>query len=103
MDAGRRAEAHFLPAMPGHRRAAQAGHEGTGLALYAPTPRQPPRFTAVAPEGIDAEILRKGREERFDNPGGRAYRITQGQGVFRKSATSVSSRTAILLTAVGGH
>ncbi|APD48112.1 alanine--glyoxylate aminotransferase family protein [Synechococcus sp. CS-602] len=49
-----------------HRRAAQAGMKGIGLALYAADGHGSPSITAVAPEGIDAEILRKAVKERFD-------------------------------------
>jgi aspartate aminotransferase-like enzyme len=37
-----------------------------GLALYAAEGHGSPSITAVAPEGIDAEVLRKAVKERFD-------------------------------------
>jgi aspartate aminotransferase-like enzyme len=49
-----------------HRRAAQAGMKAMGLPLYAAEGHGSPAITAVAPEGIDAESLRKKVKERFD-------------------------------------
>lgn len=49
-----------------HRRAAQAGMKGMGLRLYAAEGHGSPAITAVAPEGVDAEVLRKAVKERFD-------------------------------------
>jgi len=49
-----------------HRAAAQAGMEAMGLALYAAEGHGSPAITAVAPEGIDAEALRKAVKEKFD-------------------------------------
>ncbi len=49
-----------------HRAAAQAGMEAMGLPLYAADGHGSPAITAVAPEGIDAEALRKAVKEKFD-------------------------------------
>ncbi|MCP9808081.1 alanine--glyoxylate aminotransferase family protein [Cyanobium sp. HWJ4-Hawea] len=49
-----------------HRRAAQAGMKAIGMALYAAEGHGSPAITAVAPDGIDAESLRKQVKERFD-------------------------------------
>ena len=49
-----------------HRAAAQAGMQAIGLPLYAAEGTGSPAITAVAPEGIDAEALRKAVKERFD-------------------------------------
>jgi aspartate aminotransferase-like enzyme len=49
-----------------HRAAAQAGMKAIGLPLYAAEGCGSPAITAVAPEGIDAESLRKKVKERFD-------------------------------------
>ena len=49
-----------------HRAAAQAGMVAMGLPLYAAVGYGSPAITAVAPEGIDAETLRKQVKERFD-------------------------------------
>ena len=49
-----------------HRAAAQAGMNAIGLPLYAAEGCGSPAITAVAPDGIDAESLRKKVKERFD-------------------------------------
>ena len=49
-----------------HRSAAQAGMKAIGLPLFAAEGYGSPAITAVAPEGIDAEQLRKAVKERFD-------------------------------------
>ena len=49
-----------------HRAAAQAGMTAIGLPLFAKAGHGSPAITAVAPEGIDAEQLRKSVKERFD-------------------------------------
>ena len=49
-----------------HRAAAQAGMQAMGLPLYAAEGYGSPAITAVAPEGIDAEALRKKVKDRFD-------------------------------------
>ena len=49
-----------------HRAAAQAGMQAIGLPLYAAAGHGSPAITAVAPEGIDAEAMRKAVKERFD-------------------------------------
>ena len=49
-----------------HRAAAQAGMKAMGLALFAAEGCGSPAITAVAPEGIDAEQLRKAVKEKFD-------------------------------------
>ena len=49
-----------------HRAAAQAGMTAIGLPLFAAAGHGSPAITAVAPEGIDAELLRKSVKERFD-------------------------------------
>ena len=49
-----------------HRDAAQAGMVAMGLSLYAAEGHGSPAITAVAPEGIDAEELRKAVKQRFD-------------------------------------
>ncbi|TCD59227.1 aminotransferase [Synechococcus sp. BS56D] len=49
-----------------HRDAAQAAMKAIGLPLYAAEGHGSPAITAVAPEGIDAEVLRKSVKEHFD-------------------------------------
>ena len=49
-----------------HRAAAQAGMKAIGLSLFAAEGFGSPAITAVAPEGIDAEQLRKAVKEKFD-------------------------------------
>jgi aspartate aminotransferase-like enzyme len=49
-----------------HRRATIAAMQAIGLPLYAAEGHGSPAITAVAPEGIDAESLRKKVKERFD-------------------------------------
>jgi aspartate aminotransferase-like enzyme len=49
-----------------HRAAAQAGMKAIGLPLYAAEGHGSPAITAVAPEGIDAEAMRKAVKEKFD-------------------------------------
>ena len=49
-----------------HRAASQAGMKAMGLPLYAAEGYGSPAITAVAPEGIDAEQLRKAVKDRFD-------------------------------------
>ena len=49
-----------------HRRATQAAMKAIGLPLYAADGHGSPAITAVAPEGIDAESLRKKVKDRFD-------------------------------------
>ena len=49
-----------------HRAAAQAAMKAIGLPLYAAEGHGSPAITAVAPEGIDAEAMRKAVKERFD-------------------------------------
>ena len=49
-----------------HRRATQAAMKAIGMPLYAADGCGSPAITAVAPEGIDAESLRKEVRKRFD-------------------------------------
>jgi aspartate aminotransferase-like enzyme len=49
-----------------HRDAAQAAMKAMGLALFAAEGHGSPAITAVAPEGMDAELLRKTIKDRFD-------------------------------------
>jgi aspartate aminotransferase-like enzyme len=49
-----------------HRDAAQAAMKAIGLPLYAAEGHGSPAITAVAPEGLDAEVLRKSVKEHFD-------------------------------------
>jgi aspartate aminotransferase-like enzyme len=49
-----------------HRRATQAAMKAIGMPLYAAEGFGSPAITAVAPEGIDAESLRKEVRKRFD-------------------------------------
>jgi len=49
-----------------HRAAAQAGMKAIGMPLFAAEGYGSPAITAVAPEGIDAEQLRKAVKEKFD-------------------------------------
>ncbi len=49
-----------------HRSAAQAGMKAIGLPLFAAEGHGSPAITAVAPNGIDAEQLRKAVKERYD-------------------------------------
>jgi aspartate aminotransferase-like enzyme len=49
-----------------HQRATSAAMKAIGLRLYAAEGHGSPAITAVAPEGIDAESLRKEVKNRFD-------------------------------------
>tara|TARA_B100002051_G_scaffold271298_1_gene305740 strand:+ start:219 stop:1367 length:1149 start_codon:yes stop_codon:yes gene_type:complete len=49
-----------------HRSAAQAGMKAIGMPLFAAEGHGSPAITAVAPQGIDAEQLRKAVKENFD-------------------------------------
>ncbi len=49
-----------------HQRATTAAMKAIGLPLYAAEGHGSPAITAVAPEGIDAELLRKEVKTRFD-------------------------------------
>jgi aspartate aminotransferase-like enzyme len=49
-----------------HRRATRAAMGAMGLPLFAPEGHSSPAITAVAPEELDAEALRKKVKERFD-------------------------------------
>jgi aspartate aminotransferase-like enzyme len=49
-----------------HQRATTAAMKALGLPLYAAEGHGSPAITAVAPEGIDAEVLRKEVKQRFD-------------------------------------
>ncbi|MGB7564933.1 MAG: alanine--glyoxylate aminotransferase family protein [Prochlorococcaceae cyanobacterium] len=49
-----------------HRRATVAAMKAIGLPLYAAEGHGSPAITAVAPEGLDAEVLRKKVKERYD-------------------------------------
>jgi aspartate aminotransferase-like enzyme len=49
-----------------HQRATTAAMKAIGLPLYAAEGHGSPAITAVAPEGLDAEVLRKEVKQRFD-------------------------------------
>ena len=49
-----------------HQRATTTAMKAIGLPLYAAEGHGSPAITAVAPEGIDAEVLRKEVKNRFD-------------------------------------
>ncbi len=49
-----------------HRRAVSAAMKAIGLPLYAAEGHGSPSITAVAPSGIDAEVLRKKVKARYD-------------------------------------
>jgi aspartate aminotransferase-like enzyme len=49
-----------------HRDAAQAAMKAIGLELFAAEGHGSPAITAVAPAGMDAELLRKTIKDRFD-------------------------------------
>jgi aspartate aminotransferase-like enzyme len=49
-----------------HRRATTAAMKAIGLPLYAAEGHGSPAITAVAPGGLDAEVLRKKVKERYD-------------------------------------
>ena len=57
---------HIFARHARHRSAAQAGMKAIGLPLFAAEGHGSPAITAVAPEGIDAEQLRKAVKEKFD-------------------------------------
>ena len=57
---------HHLASVSRHRAAAQAGMTAIGLPLFAAAGHGSPAITAVAPESIDAEQIRKAVKERFD-------------------------------------
>ena len=49
-----------------HRKAAQAGMKAIGLPIFSAENHGSPAITAVAPENIDAEEVRKAVKEKFD-------------------------------------
>ncbi|MGB5133971.1 MAG: alanine--glyoxylate aminotransferase family protein [Prochlorococcaceae cyanobacterium] len=88
-----------------HRAATQAGMTAMGLPLYAAEGHGSPAITAVAPEGIDAETLRKQVKERFqillaggqDHLKGKVFRIGHlGFVCDRDVLTAVASIEATL-------
>ena len=88
-----------------HRSAAQAGMKAIGLPLFAAEGHGSPAITAVAPDGIDAEQLRKAVKERYDillaggqdHLKGRVFRIGHlGYVCDRDVLTAVSAIEATL-------
>ncbi len=94
-----------------HRSAAQAGMKAIGLPLFAAEGHGSPAITAVAPDGIDAEQLRKAVKDRFDillaggqdHLKGKVFRIGHlGYVCDRDVLTAVSAIEATLQT-LGSH
>ena len=90
-----------------HRSAAQAGMKAIGLPLFAAEGHGSPAITAVAPDGIDAEQLRKAVKDRFDillaggqdHLKGKVFRIGHlGYVCDRDVLTAISAIEATLIS-----
>ena len=94
-----------------HRAAAQAGMKAIGLPLFAAEGYGSPAITAVAPEGIDAEQLRKEVKSRFDillaggqdHLKGQVFRIGHLGYVCDRDVLTVVSAIEATLQALGLH
>ena len=94
-----------------HRAAAQAGMEAIGLPLFAATGHGSPAITAVAPEGLDAELLRKTVKEKFDillaggqdHLKGKVFRIGHLGYVCDRDVLTVVSAIEATLHSLGLH
>ena len=94
-----------------HRAAAQAGMKAIGLPLFAAEGYGSPAITAVAPEGIDAEQLRKKVKSRFDillaggqdHLKGQVFRIGHLGYVCDRDVLTAVSAIEATLQALGLH
>ena len=94
-----------------HRAAAQAGMKAIGLPLFAAEGYGSPAITAVAPEGIDAEQLRKEVKNRFDillaggqdHLKGQVFRIGHLGYVCDRDVLTAVSAIEATLQALGLH
>ena len=94
-----------------HRAAAQAGMKAIGLPLFAADGYGSPAITAVAPEGIDAEQLRKEVKNRFDillaggqdHLKGQVFRIGHLGYVCDRDVLTAVSAIEATLQALGLH
>ena len=94
-----------------HRDAAQAGMKAIGMPLFAAEGFGSPAITAVAPEGIDAEQLRKAVKEKFDillaggqdHLKGQVFRIGHLGYVCDRDVLTAVSAIEATLQAHGAH
>ena len=94
-----------------HRAAAQAGMKAIGMPLFAAEGCGSPAITAVAPEGIDAEQLRKSVKEKFDillaggqdHLKGQVFRIGHLGYVCDRDVLTAVSAIEATLQAHGAH
>ena len=94
-----------------HRSAAQAGMKAIGLPLFAAEGHGSPAITAVAPDGIDAEQLRKAVKERFDillaggqdHLKGKVFRIGHLGFVSDRDVLTAVSAIEVTLQSLGLH
>ena len=94
-----------------HRAAAQAGMKAIGMPLFAAEGYGSPAITAVAPEGIDAEQLRKAVKEKFDillaggqdHLKGQVFRIGHLGYVCDRDVLTAVSAIEATLQAHGAH
>ena len=94
-----------------HRSAAQAGMKAIGMPLFAAEGYGSPAITAVAPEGIDAEQLRKAVKEKFDillaggqdHLKGQVFRIGHLGFVCDRDVLTAVSAIEATLQAIGLH
>ena len=94
-----------------HRSAAQAGMKAIGMPLFAAEGYGSPAITAVAPEGIDAEQLRKAVKEKFDillaggqdHLKGKVFRIGHLGFVCDRDVLTAVSAIEATLQALGLH
>ena len=94
-----------------HRDAAQAGMKAIGLPLYAAEGFGSPAITAVAPDGIDAEVLRQEVKKRFDillaggqdHLKGKVFRIGHLGFVCDRDVITAVSAIEATLQALGLH
>ena len=94
-----------------HRAATQAGMKAIGLPLYAAEGFGSPAITAVAPDGIDAEVLRQEVKKRFDillaggqdHLKGKVFRIGHLGFVCDRDVITAVSAIEATLQALGLH
>jgi aspartate aminotransferase-like enzyme len=94
-----------------HRSAAQAGMKAIGLPLFAAEGYGSPAITAVAPDGIDAEQLRKAVKEKFDillaggqdHLKGKVFRIGHLGFVCDRDVLTAVSAIEATLSSLGLH
>ncbi len=94
-----------------HRDATQAAMKAIGLTLFAAESYGSPAITAVAPEGIDAELLRKTVKDRFDillaggqdHLKGKVFRIGHLGFVCDRDVLTAVAAIEAVLNALGIH